>query len=145
MILSVILGFRSSSVKWVRGIMDSWTPNPRAKPFIPRQQRSLYLTWKYKLTNKRALRRICQVTFFISMYSVSICAVWFFLGVGVSFCVVFLCPQGGAVLFLFITVIVNIKLILETRRAASDEDPAPDYGTLHYALRLGQARRLKPS
>ncbi|RXN35561.1 O-linked-mannose beta-1,2-N-acetylglucosaminyltransferase 1 [Labeo rohita] len=41
--------------------MDTWTPNPRAKPFIPRQQRSLYLTWKYRLTNKRAVRRICQV------------------------------------------------------------------------------------
>uniref|UniRef100_A0A671SW68 Protein O-linked-mannose beta-1,2-N-acetylglucosaminyltransferase n=1 Tax=Sinocyclocheilus anshuiensis TaxID=1608454 RepID=A0A671SW68_9TELE len=42
--------------------MDTWTPNPRAKPFIPRQQRSLYLTWKYRLTNKRAVRRICQVS-----------------------------------------------------------------------------------
>lgn len=41
--------------------MENWTPNPRAKPFIPRQQRSLYLTWKYKLTNKRSIRRFCQV------------------------------------------------------------------------------------
>jgi len=42
--------------------MDTWKPNPRAKPFIPRQQRSLYLTWKYRLTNKRTMRRICQVS-----------------------------------------------------------------------------------
>lgn len=41
--------------------MENWTPNPRAKPFIPRQQRSLYLTWKYTLTNKRTIRRFCQV------------------------------------------------------------------------------------
>lgn len=71
--------------------METWTPNPRAKPFIPRQQRSLYLTWKYKLTNKRAVRRFCQVslkgTTLQSSHEIHSCMRGFIL-----MCVRFNCP-----------------------------------------------------
>uniref|UniRef100_A0A3Q1GV74 Protein O-linked-mannose beta-1,2-N-acetylglucosaminyltransferase 1-like n=1 Tax=Acanthochromis polyacanthus TaxID=80966 RepID=A0A3Q1GV74_9TELE len=89
--------------------METWTPNPRAKPFIPRQQRSLYLTWKYKLTNKRTIRRFCQ---------------------------------AGAVLFLLITVIVNIKLILDTRRVANEDAAAQEYGGKHTPRRPANGRKI---
>ncbi|CAN9500824.1 unnamed protein product [Ophioblennius macclurei] len=93
--------------------METWTPNPRAKPFVPRQQRSLYRTWRYRLSSTRSVRRLCQ---------------------------------AGSVLFLLVTVIVNIKLILDTRRVANEDTAAQDYedanANVETPRRLASGRRV---
>lgn len=116
--------------------MENWTPNPRAKPFIPRQQRSLYLTWKYKLTNKRTVRRFCQVhSCFWGNRARKMITPSFRSGNQPYIPMVLnnrrwllVLYQVGAVLFLVVTVIVNIKLILDTRQVATEDAAAQDYG-----------------
>ncbi|XP_029939772.1 protein O-linked-mannose beta-1,2-N-acetylglucosaminyltransferase 1 isoform X3 [Salarias fasciatus] len=94
--------------------METWTPNPRAKPFVPRQQRSLYRSWRYRLSSARSVRRLCQ---------------------------------AGSVLFLLVTVIVNIKLILDTRRVANEDAAvSQDYedanANVETPRRLASGRRV---
>uniref|UniRef100_A0A5F9CVE7 Protein O-linked-mannose beta-1,2-N-acetylglucosaminyltransferase n=1 Tax=Oryctolagus cuniculus TaxID=9986 RepID=A0A5F9CVE7_RABIT len=117
--------------------MDDWKSSPLVKPFGARKKRSWYLTWKYKLTNQRALRRFCQAltvegTKEIKASNGKTQDLW-----------------TGAVLFLLVTVIVNIKLILDTRQAISEAneelEPEQDYdetlGRLEPPRRRGSSPR----
>ncbi|XP_060040711.1 protein O-linked-mannose beta-1,2-N-acetylglucosaminyltransferase 1 isoform X3 [Erinaceus europaeus] len=115
--------------------MDDWKASPLIKPFGARKKRSWYLTWKYKLTNQRALRRFCQELIVEGTKAIKTSNgkldLW-----------------TGSVLFLLVTVIVNIKLILDTRRAINeaneDLEPEQDYDEVLGRLEPSRRRGIGP-